>query len=83
MLSSDEQRLTGCVYIDPPAKTGYDAEVYLWLRRDGVDASLEDSLLSDVKSWLADAWPFTRVAFPGREISWQEWNALPSRRDQQ
>ena len=77
VMATDETRLLGCVYIDPPAKKGYDAEVYLWLRRDGVDAICEDSLLLVVKRWLAETWPFSKVAFPGRDIPWPEWEALP------
>ncbi len=53
--------------------------IHLVLRQDGVEATLEVLLLADIRSWLADAWPFSNVAFPGRDISWQEWNALPDR----
>jgi len=77
VMSLDEKRLLGCVYIDPPEKQGFDAQVMLWLRRDGVDASLEDTLIAAVRNWLRDAWPFANVAFPGRDISWREWDALP------
>ena len=41
----------------------------------GVDAHLGDT----VRSWLAsDAWPWTKVAFPGRDIAWDEWAKLPA-----
>jgi hypothetical protein len=32
VMSLDEARLLGCVYVDPPEKAGYDAEVCLWVR---------------------------------------------------
>jgi hypothetical protein len=28
-----------------------------------------------LRGWLRDAWPFKRVAFPGRDISWDEWRS--------
>jgi hypothetical protein len=77
VMSLDEKRLLGCVYIDPPSKAGYDAEIYLWVRESELKTGLETYLLQVVKQWLAAAWPFTTVAFPGREISWDDWNALP------
>lgn len=77
VMSLDEKRLLGCVYIDPPSKAGYDAEIYLWVRESELATGLETYLLQLVKQWLAAAWPFTKVAFPGREISWDDWNALP------
>jgi hypothetical protein len=33
VMNSDESRCLGCVYIDPSYKTGYDAIVYLWVRK--------------------------------------------------
>jgi hypothetical protein len=29
--------------------------------------------------WLAECWPFTRVAWPGRDLPWEEYDALPDR----
>ena len=31
VMSLDETRLLGCVYVDPPETAGYDAEVSLWV----------------------------------------------------
>jgi hypothetical protein len=76
VMSLDEKRVLGCVYIDPPAKTGFDAEVYFWVRQSELATGLDTFLFEIVKRWLADAWPFTRVAYPGREISWEAWEAL-------
>lgn len=33
--------------------------------------------LAVVRRWLAEDWPLARVAYPGRDPSWQEWDALP------
>ena len=51
---------------------GQKAEILL---RKGLD----DKLFSAVKIWLSEEWWFTTVAFPGRQLSWQEWEALPDK----
>lgn len=77
IVEPGEGRLLGCFYIDPPAKCGFDAQAYHWVRRDGVPPGLEDDVDASVRAWLKEAWPFPRVAFPGRDIPWPEWDALP------
>jgi len=77
VLSPDESRLLGCVYIDPPDRQGSDAEVTLWVRVDEEGTGLEEALEGAVRAWIAAEWPFERVCWPGREISWDEWNQLP------
>jgi Integrase core domain/Pyridine nucleotide-disulphide oxidoreductase len=32
-----------------------------------------------VRRWLAERWPLDRVAWPGRELLWEEYDALPDR----
>ncbi len=78
-MSPDGSRLLGCVYVDPPSKRGYDAEVTWWARESELASGLEDELGAAVRRWLAAEWPFERVAYPGREISWREYDALPDR----
>jgi hypothetical protein len=73
----DEARVIGCVYILPTSKRGYDAEVYLWARQSELAGGLEERLYAAVKSWVQTKWPFTAVAFPGREISLEAWRAIP------
>jgi hypothetical protein len=38
---------------------------------------LDQVLYATVRRWLAERWPFTRVAWPGRELPWEEYDALP------
>lgn len=78
-MSLDEGRLLGCVYIDPPEKQGHDAEVVLWVRASELHTGLEEDLYATVTEWVGRDWPFQRVCYPGREISWQEFDALPDR----
>ena len=77
VMSPDESRLLGCVYIDPPSKTGSDAEVCWWARQDELASGLEEMLGETVRRWINGAWPFARVIYPGRDLSWEEYDALP------
>jgi hypothetical protein len=67
----------GCIYIDPSAKRGFDADVQMWVRASESTTGLDDKLFHTVKAWIARDWPFTNVAYPGREISRAEWDAIP------
>lgn len=78
VMAPDESRLLGCVYVDPPDKQGADADVFLWVRADEEDGGdLEQVLEAEVRRWIAAEWPFEEVRWPGRDISWEEWDALP------
>jgi hypothetical protein len=79
VMSLDESSCLGCVYVYPSDKEGYDAKVILWARQSVVEKGLDEKLFSAVKTWLAEKWWFTAVAFPGREQSWQEWGLLPNK----
>ena len=50
-----------------------------WVRRDEEDGDLEDVLETAVRRWIANEWPFTAVSWPGRDISWEDWDAKPDR----
>ena len=77
VVTPTESEVTGCVYINPTRKRGYDAEIYLWARQSTLARGLETRLYAAVKEWLAKEWPFKKVAFPGREIKWDDWRAIP------
>ena len=68
----------GCVYVNPSKKRGYDAVIYLWARQSVLASGLEERLLTTVRVWLASHWPFRNAALPGRDITWDDWNALPA-----
>jgi hypothetical protein len=76
LVTPDESRVIGCIYINPTRARGYDSEVYLWVRASELDGGLDDRLFSTVKQWLANDWPFRNPAFPGREIDWTLWESL-------
>lgn len=77
VLTPDEARLLGCVYIFPAKKAGAYAEADFWVRADQEETGLEKELEEFVREWLDTAWPFDTVRFPGRDLPWHEWQALP------
>ena len=80
VVTLDETRVVGCVYILPTRKKGHDAEVYLWARQSELAGGLEDRLYEAVRNWVAKEWPFKAAAFPGRGVTWEEWRAIPDMR---
>lgn len=78
VVTPTETMVLGCVYIEPTWRQGYDAEVYLWARQSVLADGLETRLYAAVKEWINHAWPFQRAAFPGRDITWDAWRAIPA-----
>lgn len=77
-VSLDGTVQLGAVYIDPSVKEGYDANIQIWVRASESETGFEDRLFAFVKKWVADVWPFERVAYPGKEIDRETWDALPA-----
>jgi hypothetical protein len=77
VVTPSESQVTGCVYINPTSKRGYDAVVYLWARQSELKGGLEQRLYSSVRKWIEKDWPFKKVAYPGRDISWDAWRNIP------
>jgi len=77
VVSHDESKVLGCIYLDPPTRQGYDAEAFWWGRSD--QPGLEEEIGAAAREWIASHWPFERVAFPGRVEPWEEYRALPAR----
>jgi hypothetical protein len=69
VVSLDEARVLGCVYVVPPERAECDAEVYLWARESPLGSEADQVLEKAVRSWIAREWPFDRVAYPGRTNS--------------
>ena len=67
VVSLDESRVLGCVYINPTENKDADARVHMWVRQCEYDHGLDPVLFQTVKEWLESSWPFKAVAFPGRE----------------
>ena len=71
VFDESKTKCLGSVYIDSTRSKSYDCEVYLWVREDSAD--LDAILHTRVLTWLTEHWPFVKIAFPGRSISWQDW----------
>ena len=76
VMSPDESECTGCVYIYPSPNSVYDSMVIMWVRQSEVKNRLDAYLCETVKKWLRERWPFKNPGYPGRNIGWDEWNAL-------
>jgi hypothetical protein len=79
VLTPDGKRELGSFYLRPSAKQGYDAAASLWVTKEQFDKGFEAVLVRDMKKWIAEAWPFQKVAWPRRDISPEAWNALPEK----
>jgi len=73
VMTPVEDQCLGCLYIYPSNKKDFDTEIYFWIRDSAFGDGLEPLLYDIIKEWLKNAWPFQSVAYPGREISWEEW----------
>ena len=66
VVSLDETRVLGCIYINPPETTDSDAVVVMWVRQTEYDKGLDEILFNNVRDWISSDWPFRKVAYPGR-----------------
>jgi hypothetical protein len=76
VMNIDESICLGCIYINPSDKENFDAEVFMWIRTSAYKDGLDDILFNTVKEWVANEWPFENVAYPGRDITWEEWEGI-------
>ena len=76
VLTPDGQYELGSVYVRPSPVPGYDAVVSLWVTKAQYDAGFDAVLYRWTRDWVAREWPFAKVAYPGREIAWDEWDAM-------
>ena len=67
VVSLDEARVLGCLYINPTEPEDTDAQVHMWVRQSAYDEGFDPVLFQTVKRWMQEAWPFERVVYPGRE----------------
>ena len=64
VLEPDGDDVLGCVYIYPARDGEHDADVRSWVRASA--AHLDAPLHAAVSGWLAERWPFERVAYAPR-----------------
>ncbi|MGA0935474.1 MAG: hypothetical protein ACO3R5_10130 [Pseudohongiellaceae bacterium] len=73
VVSPDETRVLGCLYIFPSGHSDFDAQITMWVRADVLDLGYDPLLFDTVTRWVSDAWPFKHPGYPGRTISWEAW----------
>jgi hypothetical protein len=73
VMTLDEAECLGCMYIYPSDNPSYDAIIMMWVRQSEVANGLDEILFSIVKKWIQEKWPFNKVAYPGRDVSWDEF----------
>ena len=61
VLDPASRAVIGCVYIYPDKDGDHDAAVSSWVR--ATHAELDGALRELVSDWLAERWPFQRVAY--------------------
>lgn len=76
VLTPDGGRERGSLYIYPSAVEGYDAVVRMWVTKAEYDAGFDGELYEWAINWVKTDWPFEKVAYPGRLIDWDSWDAL-------
>lgn len=80
ILDLDESRELGNAYVYPCHKVGYDICCQSWVRTDMLASGFDETFHAWFQRWVDDVWPFEDlvVGWPGRDIPWEEWNALPN-----
>lgn len=73
VMNLDESKCLGCIYIEPSPNANYETMIILWVRQSELENGLDAHLFESVKKWIAEKWPFKAVAYPGRDISWEEF----------
>ncbi|MCO5975862.1 hypothetical protein [Ideonella oryzae] len=74
----------GCLYIKPfksrlevdHRRQRYKEVCFLWVTNDLV--SSEASVLASCRAWVLASFPVLRPVWPGRDVSWADWDAQAS-----
>lgn len=75
VLTKDGRRERGSVYVSPTPVAGYDAMVKLWVTKAEYDAGFDAELFAWVTTWMQKDWPFAKIVYPGRSLTWEEWDS--------
>jgi len=63
VMSLDESKCLGGVFIQPCQKEGFDAQISTWVRSSELANGLDELLLKTVRKWMEEVWPFSNVAY--------------------
>jgi hypothetical protein len=67
VVSLDESRVLGCIYINPTDSAETDARIRMWVRESELKKGLDPIVFNQVKAWVVSSWPFSKVIYPGRD----------------
>ena len=81
ILDRDSHAYIGCLYIKriksrrsvDHRKRVFDAQVFFWLGEAWQTEVRDAETYRQLDAWLTTAWPFHRHAWPGRSVSWEDW----------
>lgn len=78
-LTPGEDKELGCGYIMRSKKEPYAVECQTWVRADELANGFDERFHQWFRKWVEQTWPFDTdlIGWPGREISWEDWNQLP------
>jgi hypothetical protein len=73
IVTPDESRVLGGIYIYPSKNKAYDASIIIWVRIEAYKNGMDPMIFRTVKNWVTKEWPFKNPAYPGRLISWEDF----------
>jgi len=66
----------GTLYFFPSSKKDYDVVIYLWITNVEPNDNLEEEVFTFTQQWVADSWPFENPVYPGRLMSFADYELL-------
>jgi hypothetical protein len=72
-ISHDDTQALGYAYLYASPHPDEDAAILTWARWDPDDPGADQRLYEQIRTWVADEWPFTNAVFPGRTVPWEKW----------
>lgn len=73
VVTPDDSRCIGCIYIYPFSHGVYDCRIFYWLV-DEIADRLNAQFRFFLDKWVPEAFGFENPVFPGRDMSHPEWN---------
>lgn len=58
LITPEEDRVLGCVYVEPTQHPDHDSEIRYWVRESELATGLEEELGSTLRHWVRSCWPF-------------------------
>ncbi len=72
-MTHDDATAVGYCYIYASPHPDEDAAILTWARWDEDDPDADGRFHDEITPWIAECWPFAKVAYPGRSVPWDEW----------